>query len=88
MVGPLVFRPFMTAGALTRFIPLSSVMSGCGTPCSDIIVGQNFAALGGGLAIGVIAGAAYLSVEGRFVHALDTEGIAMSVAGTVGVRVR
>ncbi|MDO9020870.1 MAG: hypothetical protein Q8S73_13590 [Deltaproteobacteria bacterium] len=88
LVGPLVFRPFMTAGALTRFIPLSSVMSGCGTPCSDIIVGQNFAALGGGLAIGVIAGAAYLSVEGRFVHALDTEGIAMSVAGTVGVRVR
>lgn len=91
LVGPLVLRPFVTAGALTRFVPLSSTMSGCGTSCSGIsgiVVGQNFAALGGGATIGVIAGAAYLSVEGRFVHALDTEGIAMSVAGTVGVRIR
>lgn len=88
LVGPFALRPFVTAGALTRFIPLSSLMSSCGTSCSEIIVGQNFAALGGGLTIGVIAGAAYLSVEGRFVHALDTEGIAMSVAGTVGVRIR
>lgn len=87
-VGPLVLRPFVTAGVLTRFIPLSSVMSSCDTSCSGFNVGQNFAALGGGLAIGGFAGAAYLSVEGRFVHAFDTQGIVMSVAGTVGVRIR
>lgn len=93
-LGPLLVRPFATAGVLARFIPLCSALT-CDfslsptltTALSSAVVGQNLATVGGGIVLGATAGWFLFTIEGRAIYPIDSGTSVLSVAAAAGLLV-